>query len=117
MFNLATFVVVPKNICRDIGERDNFGRMALDKFVTTRMLEKKKKNFCDFKKQKNRSYFKHVGATVKTKVSGQIVTSKQEIMCYLAFLLQPMVALILSLNRPSVILNSMWSHLIFTQMD
>ena len=43
MFNLATFAVVPKNICRDIGERDNFERMALDKFVTTRMLEKNNK--------------------------------------------------------------------------
>ena len=50
--------------------------MALDKLVTTRMIEKTT-NFWDSQKKKNRSYFKHVGATVK-KVSGQIVTIKIE---------------------------------------
>ena len=77
MFNLATFAVVPENICRDIKDRDNFARMALDRFVTTRMIEKTT-NFWDSQKKNNRSYFKHVGATVKTRVSGQIVTIKQE---------------------------------------
>ena len=44
--------------------------------IKLRMI--KKKNFWDFQKKKNRSYFKHIGATVKTKGGGQIVTIKQE---------------------------------------
>ena len=35
MYNLANFAVVPENIYRDIEDRDNIGRMAMDKFVTT----------------------------------------------------------------------------------
>ena len=51
--------------------------MALDKLVTKRMI-KKTTNLWDSQKKNNRSYFKHVGATVKTRVSGQIVTIKEE---------------------------------------
>lgn len=77
MFNLVTFAVVPANICCDIEDRDNFGREALERFVTTRMIEQTIK-FWDSQKKNKRSYFKDVGATVKTKVSGQVVTIKQE---------------------------------------
>ena len=41
MFNLATFAVVPESICRDIEDRDNFGRMAMDKFVTSGIFKRK----------------------------------------------------------------------------
>ena len=51
--------------------------MALDKLVTKRMIEKNNQ-LLGFSKENHSSYFKHVGATVKTKVSGQIVTIKQE---------------------------------------
>ena len=51
MFNLATFAVVPENTCRDIEDRDNFGGMAMDKFVTTRMIEKNNQ-LLEFSKEK-----------------------------------------------------------------
>ena len=53
MFNLATFAVtvVPENICRVTGERDNFGWMALNKFVTTHMIELKPNNFVILKRK------------------------------------------------------------------
>ena len=38
----------------------------------------KKNNFWDSQKKNNRSYFKHVGATLKSRVIGLIVTIKQE---------------------------------------
>ena len=50
MFKLAALAVVPEDICRDIEDRDNFGRMAMDKFVTTRMIKKKK--LLEFSKEK-----------------------------------------------------------------
>ena len=50
MFNLATFAVVPENICCDIEDQDNFGRMAMDQFVITRII--KKKQFLEFSKEK-----------------------------------------------------------------
>ena len=91
--------------------------MALNKLVTKRML-KKTTNFRDSQKKNNRSYFKHVGATVKTRVSGQIVTIKQERVLVSRFLAAVKSRTDFVIKKPSEILNLMWSHhLIFTQID
>ena len=91
--------------------------MALDKLVTKRMI-KKTTNFRDSQKKNNRSYFKHVGATVKIRVSGQIVTIKQERALVSRFLAAVKSRTDFVIKKPSEILNLMWSHhLIFTQMD
>ena len=77
MFNLVTFAVTPANVCKNIENRDKLGREALEKFVSTRMVEQSV-NFWDAQKKNNWSYFKDVGATVQTKVKGQLVSVKQE---------------------------------------
>ena len=78
MFNLVTYAVTPDNMCKNhIENRDKLGREALEKFVSTRMVEKSV-NFWDAQKKNSWSYFKDVGATVQTKVKGQLVSIKQE---------------------------------------
>ena len=91
--------------------------MALNKLVTKRMI-KKTTNFRDSQKKNNRSYFKHVGATVKTRVSGQIVTIKQERALVSRFLAAVKSRTDFVIKKPSEILYLMWSHhLIFTHID
>ena len=69
------------------------------------------------KKKNNGSYSKHVGATVKTEVSGQIVTHKQERALLSSFL-------VAAKSRTDFVIKEaigdfkLWTHhLIFTQMD
>lgn len=77
MFNLMTFAVTPSEVGQNIEQRDKLGREALEKFVTSRMVEKTV-GFWDPQKKNNISYFKDVGPVVKTKVKGQLVSIKQE---------------------------------------
>ena len=83
----------------------------------TKRMNEKTTNFRDSQKKNNRSYFKHVGATVKTRVSGQIVTIKQERALVSRFLAAVKSRTDFVIKKPSEILNLMWSHhLNFTQM-
>ena len=77
MFNLVTFSVTPDNVCKNTENRDKLGQEALEKSISTRMVEQSV-NFWDAQKKTNWSYFKDVGATVKTKLKRQLVSIKQE---------------------------------------
>lgn len=77
MFNLVTFAVTPDSVSRNIENRDKLGKEALENFVSTRMVEKSVP-FWDVQKKNNLTYFKDVGATVQTKVKGQLVSIQQE---------------------------------------
>ena len=77
MFNLMTYAVPPIEVSQNIEQRDKLGREALEKFVTSRMVEKTV-GFWDPQKKNNIPYFKNVGPVVKTKVKGQLVAVKQE---------------------------------------
>ena len=77
MFKLAASAVVPEDICRDIEERDNFGRMAMGKFVTTRMT--KKQTTSGILKRKGLAHTLNTLGLLQKLVSGQIVTIKQQI--------------------------------------
>lgn len=74
---IVIFTVTPGNVCSHIEDRDKFGREALNKFVSTRKIEKNV-NTWDAQRKNNWSYFKDLGATIMTKVSGEMVTNKQE---------------------------------------
>ncbi len=77
MFNLMTFAIPTAVVCSNIEERDNLGQQALEKFVSTRMVEKTVKFW--YSQTKNKwTYFKDVGATISAKVNGQVVSIKQE---------------------------------------
>ncbi len=77
MHNLVTFAVTPDNVSKDIANRDQLGRDALEKFIATRMVNKTVA-FWDPQKKNNFSYFKDVGAVVQTKMKGQLMHIKQE---------------------------------------
>ena len=69
--------VTPSSVSRNIKERDKFGREALEKFISDRMVEKTV-NFWDPQKKNNLSYFKDIGATVYPKVRGRLVSILHE---------------------------------------
>jgi len=75
--NLITFAVAPSNVCGNVEDRGKLGRQALEKFVSTRMIEKTVK-FWDPQKKNNWSYFKDTGATMHTKVKDKLTSIKQE---------------------------------------
>ena len=77
VFNLVTFAVAPSNISKNIEDRDKLGRTALEIFISNRMVDKKIQ-FWSPQKMNNFLYFKDVGATVQTKIKGQLVSIKQE---------------------------------------
>ncbi|KAG1650791.1 hypothetical protein GQR58_027738 [Nymphon striatum] len=80
MYNLMTFAVAPDDVSKDIEYRDQYGKEALQHFVSTRMVDntvefwgaQKKNKFKYFK------YFKDVGVVMQTKIKGQLVHIKQE---------------------------------------
>lgn len=77
MFNLMTFAVTPKSVSSDIEERDQLGRKALEKFVSTRMVDKTVK-FWDSQTKNKFSFFKDISLTVKAKVNDKLMSIKQE---------------------------------------
>lgn len=77
LHNLMTFSVPPQKITHDTLNRDNIGRDAFEKFVDQRLVSRNVK-FWDSQKRNNFTFFKDTAATVRTKVSGEIVNLKQE---------------------------------------
>ncbi|KAJ8040903.1 hypothetical protein HOLleu_15346 [Holothuria leucospilota] len=77
MFNLVTYAVTPAKVAKNIEDRDNLGREALEKFVSSRMIEHTT-GFWDSQKKNNITFFKDVGPVAKAKMKGQLVTVKQE---------------------------------------
>ena len=77
MFNLVTFAVTPAEVSQNIESRDHLGNEALEKFVSTRMVDKTV-NFWDPQKKNNFTCYKDVGAVSKSTINGQLVTIKQE---------------------------------------
>ena len=77
MFNLVTFAVTPAEVSQNIESRDHLGNEALEKFVSTRMVDKTV-HFWDPQKKNNFTYYKDVGAVSKSTINGQLVTIKQE---------------------------------------
>ncbi|KAJ8034055.1 hypothetical protein HOLleu_24474 [Holothuria leucospilota] len=76
MFNLVTYAVTPAEVAKNIEDRDNLGREALEKFVSSRMIEHTT-GFWDSQKN-NITFFKDVRPVTKAKMKGQLVTVKQE---------------------------------------
>ncbi|KAJ8049223.1 hypothetical protein HOLleu_01865 [Holothuria leucospilota] len=78
MFNLVTYAVTPAEVAKNIEDRDNLGREALEKFVSSIDMIEHTTGFWDSQKKNNITFFKDVGPVTKAKMKGQLVTVKQE---------------------------------------
>ncbi|KAJ8046467.1 hypothetical protein HOLleu_05142 [Holothuria leucospilota] len=75
MSNLITYAVTPAKVAKNTEDRDNLGREALEKFVSSRMIEHTT-GFWDSQKKNNITFFKDVGPVTKAKIKGQLGTVK-----------------------------------------